>query len=284
VVTRRSLPPRQAGIERVQADLEHEPAAIDVCRDASVVYGCVGLPYPAWTAGWPPLMRGMLAGAEAAGARFVFLDNLYMYGPQTEPLHEGLPLTDYGRKPKLRAEITQLWQQAHAQGRVRVAALRASDFYGPRTKVSMLGELVAGRAAAGKPAMLIGDIDQPHTFAYVPDLARNLDTLAHAEDDDFGQAWHAPSAPPITVREATEILFRAAGHPPRLSIMPEMVRRLLGTFNGTLRELGEMRHLWDRPYLVDHGKWDRRFGSDPTPFAEGAEATIAWWRAELSRN
>ncbi len=38
----------------------------------------------------------MLAGAEAAGARFVFTDNLYMVRWRP-PLHEDLPLTDYLR-------------------------------------------------------------------------------------------------------------------------------------------------------------------------------------------
>ena len=39
------------------------------------------------------------------GARFVFADKLYMYGPVTVPLTETMPLTSYGRKPRIRAEI-----------------------------------------------------------------------------------------------------------------------------------------------------------------------------------
>lgn len=278
VVTRSSRPDLPKGVHHLAAPLEHQEAAVDACHGASVVFGCVGLDYRAWPARWPPLFRGMLSGAEAAGARFVFTDNLYMYGPQDEPLREDMPLTDYGRKPKVRAQLTRIWMDAYRAGRVQVVALRAPDFYGPEVRVSMLGELVAGRAAAGKPALLLGDIDQPHTFAYVPDLVACLVTLADADDADYGQPWHCPSAPPITLREATETFFEIAGHPPRLNVMPDWVRGMLATFNANLRELGEMQFQWDRPYLVDHSKWTDRFGQRITSFEDGARATIAWWQ------
>lgn len=105
----------------------------------------------------PPMMTGMLAGAESAGAKFVFMDNLYMYGPQTEPLREDLPLTTYGRKPATRAELTRMWREAHDAGRVEVAAVRASDFYGPGVGTAALGDLSFGRIAQGKAAQVIGD-------------------------------------------------------------------------------------------------------------------------------
>ena len=54
------------------------------------------------------MIAGMLAGAEAAGARFVFMDNCCMYGPVTEPMRKDLPLTDYGTKPATRSRITRM--------------------------------------------------------------------------------------------------------------------------------------------------------------------------------
>ena len=50
------------------------------------------------------VMRSMLEACAKSGARFVFAYNLYMYSPQTGPLTEVLPLTDYGWKPRVRAE------------------------------------------------------------------------------------------------------------------------------------------------------------------------------------
>ena len=36
-------------------------------------------------------MRGIVAGAAASGARIVYADNLYAYGPVEGPLTEDLP-------------------------------------------------------------------------------------------------------------------------------------------------------------------------------------------------
>ena len=111
VVTRSGSASVPAGVEVVSADISDGHAAATACQDASVVYGCVGMDYTKWPERWPPMMTGMLAGAEAAGARFVFMDNCYMYGPVDVPMTEDLPLTDYGNKPSTRAKITRLWRE-----------------------------------------------------------------------------------------------------------------------------------------------------------------------------
>ena len=45
---------------------------------------------------------------------------------------------------------------------------------------------------------------------------------------------------------------------------------LLGLFAPFLREVADVGFTWDRPYLVDAGKFARRFWSDATPFEIGA--------------
>ena len=53
-----------------------------VCADADAVSFCLNAAsYAHWPEQFPPLQRGVLAGATAAGARLVVLDNLYAYGP-----------------------------------------------------------------------------------------------------------------------------------------------------------------------------------------------------------
>jgi len=75
-------------------------------------------------------MGNMLGACAKSGARLVFADNLYMYGPQTPTLTEDTPLTNYRQKPSVRTEITQLWQRAQKDGLVRAVAVRAPDFTG----------------------------------------------------------------------------------------------------------------------------------------------------------
>jgi len=79
---------------------------------------------------------------------------------------------------------------AHRQGRVRAAIGRASDYYGPHGTSSTAGETVFGRILAGKKPQWTGRLDQPHTFHYLPDVARGLLVLAGRPAVD-GQIWRA---------------------------------------------------------------------------------------------
>jgi nucleoside-diphosphate-sugar epimerase len=223
-------------------------------------------------------MRNLLEGCARSGARFVFADNLYMYGPQSDPLTEDMPLTDYGRKPRVRAEITRLWRQAHSSGQVRAVAVRASDFYGPDVPTSVVSTLGVARLLSGKPALVPYPPDHPHDFTYVPDFARALVSLIDASDDAYGEAWHVPNAPTRSLRKLVALAATLIGVTPRVTVLPPLLMPLLGLFRADLRELKEMRFQWDHPYYVDANRFSRRFWSNPTPFDEGLRATIAFYQ------
>lgn len=280
IVQRQRLPTLPANSRFFRANLEDAKQAEGASAHVDTVVSAVGIPYISkiYTRIWPIVMRNMLAGCAKSGARFVFADNLYMYGPQARPLTEDMPLTDYGRKPRVRAEITRLWQQAHQSGRVRAVAVRASDFYGPDVGTSVLSTLGVARLLAGRPALAPYPPNHSHDFTYVPDFARAVVTLIDAPDDAYGQAWHVPNAPTRSLRE---LLTRAAeliGVRARIIVLPPALMPILGLVQTEVRELKEMRFQWDRPYLVDTTKFSRRFWSDPTPFEEGLQATIAFYR------
>jgi len=278
VVTRSGKARVPDGIEVVKADVSNEAEAVRACQAAAVVYGCVGIGYKGWPKQWPRLMRGMLAGAEAAGARFIFMDNLYMYGPVDQPMHEGLPLTNYGRKPAVRASITRMWQQAHAEGRVQAAAVRASDFYGPGVTVSALGEISFGRITQGKAAQCLGDVTQPHSFAYVPDVACALQAVGEGPDAVLGQAWHAPHAPAVSTREVLQQFAKVVNRELRIAELPAWALRLIGLFDGNIRELYEMLYQWRGPFVVDDSRFVARFGIKATPLHKGIRKTAVWYR------
>ncbi len=280
VVTRRGTADVPAGVEVAAADIAEPGAAERACEGASVVFGCVGLPgYEHWPELWPPLMNGMLRGAESSGATFVFMDNLYMYGPVDGPRTEDMALTNYGDKPAVRAKITRTWQAAHDAGRVRAAAVRASDFYGPGVTLAALGEVTFGRMSRGKSAQTFGDPDQPHSFTYVPDIARALVSVANGGDEVLGQAWHVPNAPDRTVRQLLTAFADEIGVDLKIQTLPPWGMSLLGLINPTVRESKEMLYQWDRPFQADHSKFGARFWDDPTPFEVGIPATADWYRS-----
>jgi hypothetical protein len=70
---------------------------------------------------------------------------------------------------------------------------------------------------------------------------------------------------------------RVAGQPAlRIKSVPWMVMRLLAPFWGLMRELVEMRYLWDEPFKLDNAKLVSFLGAEVrTPLDEALAATLA---------
>lgn len=282
VIQRHAPPgPLPEGASFAAADVMDTDSLVAAIGAAGTVILAIGLPYDSrvWERDWPRAMDSVLRACERLGARLVFADNLYLYGPRDRPLTEDMAPSDYGRKPKVRAAITGQWQRADAEGRVRTAAVRAPDFYGPGVAGSVIGDPTLGNLARGKAAQVFGDPNHPHDVAHIRDFARAVVTLAEAPDDAYGQAWHVPVAPTRTMRELLGIGAEALGVPLRITVLPGWLLALLAPFVPLLRELRDMHFLFDRPYRVDASKFARRFWSDATPLEEGiAEAARSFRR------
>jgi nucleoside-diphosphate-sugar epimerase len=276
VVSRHRATALPAGVHVVEADLAHPPSAQRALAGAAVVYHAASAPYHRWPALLPSLMRGVLDGAAATGARIVYADNLYAYGPVEGPLTEALPYQAKGPNGRLRAALAEELMAAHAEGRVRATIGRASDYFGPWGRQSTAGERLFVPALTGKPAQVLGDPDQPHTFTYLPDLARALVTLG-TDERALGEIWHVPSAETLTTRAFVDLVYEAAGQPERLCVMPSALLAGLALVSPMLRAVREQQYQRVAPWVVDHAKYARAFGVTITPHPEAIRATLDWY-------
>lgn len=266
-----------ARVEIVAGDASDPVFTRQVCGGAAVVYQCASPLYTAWAERFPPLQAGILEGAAAAGARLVALENMYMYGSTGgQPLVETLPYAAHTHKGTVRAALSEALQAAHRQGKVRVAIGRAADFFGPRVRVSALGERVFPAALAGKPVQLVGNPDLPHTYSYMPDVGKALVVLGEQEEA-LGQVWHLPNPATVTTRQLLEMVGEEIGKPVRIRTAPRLLLRLLGLFNAALGEVDEMVYQFEEPFVVDASKYIQAFGDHATPLRAAIRATVAWW-------
>jgi nucleoside-diphosphate-sugar epimerase len=265
------------GVEVVGGDATDEGFAREASKGASVVYFALNPPYNKWPELFPPLQAGVLEGAASAGAKLIAMENLYMYGPTDgRPLTEDLPYAPNTRKGAVRAMMSEEIMEAHHSGRVWVAIGRASDYFGPRVRVSAAGEQVFGRAVQGKSAQVAGDPEQPHTYSYAPDIGRGLVILGEREEA-LGQAWHIPSPETLTTREFVEMIFEEVGKPARVQAAPKILLRAMGLFNPGMREMIEMLYEFEEPFVVDHSKFEEAFGEHSTPLKEAIGETVRWY-------
>jgi nucleoside-diphosphate-sugar epimerase len=265
-------------VERVAADATDPEKTRQICQGAAVVYNCTNPPYHQWPELFPPLQAGVLAGAAAADAKLVVMENVYMYGPTGgKPLTETLPYAATTRKGRTRARMSEALLAAHQQGQVRMAIGRASDFFGPGVRASAMGEQVFYPALAGKPVRVLGNPDLPHTYSYIQDIGRGLVTLGE-HDEALGQAWHLPSAPTVSTRRFLELVFAEAGQSLRLQSTPKWLIPGVGLFSPNIRELVEMVYEFEEPFILDHSKFERAFGNQTTHLAEAIRTTVSWFR------
>jgi nucleoside-diphosphate-sugar epimerase len=278
----------RSGSARVPDDVEvvggdaRDPAfTTEVARGADVVYQTLNPPYAEWTAQFPPLQAGVLAAAEATGARLVSMENVYMYGrPGGRVLTEDCAYEAHTRKGQLRGRMARELLAAHEAGRVEVAIGRASDYFGPHGGAqSNLGDRVFPAALEGKTATVLGDPEQPHTYTYVPDIGEGLAILGEHPDAP-GQVWHLPNDPDTrTTRQLVDIAYRLAGQPrSRLRRLPPVLLRAMGLVNPTMRELVEMQYQFEEPFVVDSSKITNKLGVEATPVEEALAETLRSYR------
>ncbi|MDX3194463.1 NAD-dependent epimerase/dehydratase family protein [Streptomyces sp. MN03-5084-2B] len=273
LLTRSGGGPVLDGVERVAADATDSAALARHAEGAVALYSCGGPAYHHWSTGWPPLGAALLRAAETTGAVLVTTGNLYLYGAVEGPITEQLPVRPNSVKGAVRAKLWADALAAHEAGRIRTADVRGSDYLGAGA-LSLFTAMVLPKVLAGKRASVPADLDAPHSWTHVGDVARTLVAVA-ADERAWGRPWHVPTAPAVSLRELAGRAADLAGAPAaRLAVMPGWVLRLGGLFDPIARETVEMQYQLRRPFVLDSSAATAAFGIEPTPADEALRETI----------
>lgn len=271
-----------ASVELLLGDATDAAFCHQACAGATVVYHCMNPAYltDIWMEVLPRYMDNLIAAAGGVGARLVVLDNVYMLGRTGgKPMNESTPSNPCSRKGEIRAQVAERLFDAHRQGRLRAVCGRAADFYGPRGRLTYMGDYFWKPALAGKAVMFPVNPDTLHSYHYIPDVAQGLAALGSAEEGALGQAWMLPCQPAVTTREQVQRFEPYLGRNIQLKMMPQWLFKPLGLFMPMMRELGEMAYQWDEPFVVDDARFRAHFSVRPLAADEAARATVEWAKA-----
>ncbi|MBM7115508.1 NAD-dependent epimerase/dehydratase family protein [Archangium primigenium] len=249
-------------------------------RGVDTLVYLVGVPYPEFHL-HPVLMRRTLDAAIAEGVeRLVLIGTVYPYGrPRTATVDETHPREPHTFKGRMRKEQEDLVLAEHAAGRIQGTILRLPDFYGPGVDKSFLHAAFQA-AVSGGTANLVGPLDTPHEFVFIPDVGPVVLSLAEAPGA-YGRFWNLAGAGAITQRALVERIFAEGGRPPRFRVASKLMLRLLGLRDPFLRELVEMHYLLTQPVLLDDSALRGLLGPLPkTSYEEGVRRTLEAMRAE----
>lgn len=277
-------PDTLARLEFRAADIMNAREAREVSSGATHIFHCVNVSYELWRRDLPVMHANLVAAALAHGAVLAAAENLYMYSRAASVIDEDTAVDPPSRKGKLVQGLHEKLERAGREQGLAWVSVRASDFYGPGALLqSMFGTTrFLDPLFSGKRPAVIGNPDLPHTYTYVGDYGRAL-AVAALRPDAHGTAWIAPNDRTLTTREVAQLFFSAADRAPGLARIPRAVLAAAGIFSPLLREVLEVLHQKEQPYVVDGSRFSSRFGLEPTRLEEGVRITLEWYASARVR-
>lgn len=251
--------PLAHGLSVIDCDVMDKVNLIQACNGFDVIVNAVNPPYDAWAITVPVITTNVIEAAKASGATVMLPGNVYNYGAQMpENLREDTSHQPTTRKGHIRVEMEQAHRDASKDG-VQTIILRGGDFIEGVDTGNWFETYITSGVSKGK-FMYPGRNDISHAWAYLPDMARALALLAvrrkdFASFEEFG--FHGFSATGCEIQGAVE---RHIGHSLRRKYMPWGVIRVLALFRPMMREILEMRYLWDTPHSLDGTKLNSIIG------------------------
>jgi nucleoside-diphosphate-sugar epimerase len=262
-------------VEYVEANLADGHSAAIAAQGVETIFYTVGVPYNQFEL-HPQLTRNAVEAAqEASVRRFIHVSDVYPYGtPQSELVSEAHPRDANTFKGRMRKKQEDIVLSADRHYELRTLVVRPPDFYGPEATKSFTHPIFTA-ALRGERANLIGPIDMPREFIYVPDLARVLIALAD-HPEAYGHAWNVGGPDLITIRRFADTAYAAAGgQKAKLLVLNTTMLRFLGFFDPIMRESVEMHYLWNTPILLDDKRLRKLLPEmRKTSYEEGIAATL----------
>ena len=247
----RNLPDDSApsGYQRYSGDAFDASALTHAAQGCDVIINALNPPYQNWTRDLPKLTDAVIASAKATGATVIVPGNVYNFGADMPPvLTETTPHIPTTRKGKLREAMEETYANAADDG-VQTIILRGGDFIEREKTGNWFDTYIASKVADGK-ITYPGPLDQVHAWAYLPDMARAAAELAEKRNELGPFTTFGFEGFNLTGAELVKRIEGIQGRDMKVSNMPWRMMRIAGWFVPVIREVMEMRYLWQVPHAI----------------------------------
>lgn len=216
---------------------------------STLIYG-LNPQYNQWQKLALKLLHPSLEAAQAQKATLVFPGNVYGFNPyEKDCFDEQDDFFPISRKGKIRVLMEQGLRRASENG-AQVIIMRAGDFIGTDSSTSWMNKLLK-KTRQGYELMVPGTKDIPHCWASLPELAKTtVEVLAHREQlPEFNQFNFAGQV--LSFEELAQAIEKHTQKPVKLKSFPWTILRVLGLISPVIREIFEMRYLWNQSLILN---------------------------------
>ncbi len=273
--------PHQDGITWLRGDALNIAEVRAAAAGCAVIVHAVNPPgYKRWGEVVLPMLDNTIAVAKELNATVVLPGTVYNYGPNAFPtLTEGSPQNPETKKGAIRVEMERRLQDFAEQGG-RVIIVRAGDFFGPQAGNNWFAQGLVKPKLAVKTITNPGQPGAGHQWAYIPDVARTMVTLIAMREtlsafETFHMNGHWDHDGTQMTQAIRRVVVRHGGRMPKATSFPWWLMPVIALFNETLKEMLEMRYLWETPVRMDNGKLKALLGREHlTPLDTAVETTL----------
>jgi nucleoside-diphosphate-sugar epimerase len=268
-------------LEIQEGDVQDPQALAQAATGCRTIVQGVNYPYHQWFPNMETATRNVMQVAQQNDALIVFPGNVYSLGRAgQQPFTETSPHNPVTRKGSLRRWMEDELK-AYADQGGRVLIVRAGDYFGPTARNGYVDALFEG-AARGKAMTVMGNLSLAHQWAYVPDLARaTVDLLVRADSLKPYEVVNFSGSIVPSQRAFMSDIARVAQSPDRSMRLPWVLLRLVALFSPLIREVMEMKYLWESTVLIDGPRFEELLPDfRPTPLDAALAATLDSYRTE----
>lgn len=252
---------------------------IDVVRSAVegtdvVVYG-LHPRYDLWGNGRAEAQLEVVLDAMAgSGKTLMFPGNIYNYRADDRTVSPNLRQSGEKARGQIRVRMEQMLEDATRTRGIQVIIIRAGDFFGPENRGGWYDAAMLMDAAKGRLYHL-ADLDNRHSWAYLPDLGRAFATLAGMrgtlapfENCHFAGHW-------VSHGQIMAAMQTVYSRPMKVAPMPWWLLKAMGLINPVMRDILEMRYLWRNEMELVDPRLDALLGPNAvTPFEQAVATTV----------
>jgi len=226
---------------------------IAACKGHDVIVNALNPPYEDWEHVLPTITQNVITAGVTSGATVMIPGNVYNYGNELPGhLTEETPHIANTKKGCLRIEMERSYREASDKD-LQTIILRSGDFIDGKDTGNWFESYITQKLDKGL-VTYPGTLDSIHAWAYLPDMARAMVDLAEKRQtlgrfEEFGFRGYA-----ITGQQLINALEEATGRTLKVKTFPWPLVRVVGLFSKPIREVLEMRYLWNRNHEIDEEK------------------------------
>ncbi len=208
--------------------------------------------YSDWATQLPALTIEVIAAAKANGATVLVPGNVYVFG-------EGTPEKMDSHSPHLATNplglLRSKMEDAYKTSGVQTIVLRAGDFLDTEASGNWFDKVMAKTLHKGV-LTYPGALNAPHSWAYLPDLARAAVAICD-QRTDLSTFLDIPfPGYTLTGKDLADLCSSAMNSKITAHKMSWLPLQLAYPFWPLAKNLLEMRYLWDMPHHLDNAAFE----------------------------